>query len=79
MFPNAKKEIFGPYSHAGDNTGESKEKDIIFILNDGNQAGIACLSWGKKYIEKYPWEVDHMQIFLDTKEYAFWLINKAYN
>ena len=72
LFPNTKKNIY-EYKNPADKTGQSFEKDIIYTLGDGSEAGTACLEWGKKYKKKYPTAQNHLQVFLDTKEYAKWL------
>ena len=46
-------------------------------IDDGSEAGIACLDWGEKYTKQNNSE-DHMQVFLDTKGYADWLKGPAY-
>jgi hypothetical protein len=76
VFPNTKKEIF-EYNNKHDPHGQSTEKDIVFIFDDGSEAGIACLDWGEKYTKQNNSE-DHMQVFLDTKGYADWLKGPAY-
>jgi len=76
IFPNTKKEIF-EYNNKHDPHGQSTEKDIVFIFDDGSEAGIACLDWGEKYTKQNKSE-DHMQVFLDTKGYADWLKGPAY-
>ena len=76
VFPNTKKEIF-EYNNKHDPHGQSTEKDIVFIFDDGSEAGIACLDWGENYTKQNNSE-DHMQVFLDTKGYADWLKGPAY-
>ena len=76
VFPNTKKEIF-EFNNKHDPHGQSTEKDIVFIFDDGSEAGIACLDWGEKYSKQNNSE-DHMQVFLDTKGYADWLKGPAY-
>ena len=75
-FPNTKKNV-KEYSNPHDKFGESTEKDVIFLFDDGSEAGIACLDWGPKYTKKFKSQ-DHMQVFLDTKGYAEWLKGPAY-
>ena len=78
MFPNSKKENYGPVVKSLDPSGKSTEKGIIFILKNGNVAGVSCIDYSKEYLDKYDWESDHMQIFLDTKEYDKWLRDEAW-
>ena len=75
-FPNIKKNV-KEYSNPHDKFGQSTEKDIIFLFDDGSEAGIACLDWGPKYTKNFKSQ-DHMQVFLDTKGYAEWLKGPAY-
>jgi hypothetical protein len=72
FFPNTKKKIY-EYKNPADRSGQSFEKDIIYTFADGSEAGTACLEWGKKYKKQYPGAQNHLQVFLDTKEYAKWL------
>ena len=76
VFPNTKKKSF-TYINKHDPHEQSTEKDIVFIFDDGSEAGIACLDWGEKYTKQNNAE-DHMQVFLDTKGYADWLKGPAY-
>lgn len=78
MFPNSKQENYGPSIKPIDPSGKSTEKGTLFILVNGSVAGISCIDYSKKYLEKYDWESDHMQIFLDTKEYDEWLRKEAW-
>lgn len=72
LFPNTQKNIY-EYKNPADRSGQSFERDIIYTFKDGSEAGTACLEWGKKYKKKYPNAQNHLQVFLDTKEYAKWL------
>ena len=76
MFPNSKK-IIDEFVHQQDKTGQSIEKDVIFVLKSGEEIGSACQSWGKKYKKKRK-ATDDIQVFMDTKEYAEWLRKNAY-
>ena len=78
MFPNSKQENYGPSIKPLDPSGKSTEKGILFILVDGSVAGISCIDYSNEYLKKYDWESDHMQIFLDTKEYDKWLRDEAW-
>ena len=78
VFPNSKKENYGPAIKPLDPSGKSTEKGILFILANGSVAGISCIDYSKEYLKKYDWESDHMQIFLDTKEYDKWLREEAW-
>ena len=72
LFSKSKRNIY-EYKNPIDRSGQSTEKDIVYTLEDGSEAGTACLNWGKKYLKKYPNSSISLQVFLDTKEYAKWL------
>ena len=72
LFSKSKRNIY-KYKNPIDRSGQSTEKDIVYALEDGSEAGTACLKWGKKYLKKYPNSSISLQVFLDTKEYAKWL------
>jgi len=72
LFPNTKREVY-EYKNPIDRSGQSKERDIVYVFDDGSEAGTACLAWGKKWLKKNPKSATHLQVFLDTKEYAKWL------
>ncbi len=78
MFPNSMIENYGPAIKPLDPSGKSTEKGTLFILANGSVAGISCIDYSKEYLKKYDWESDHMQIFLDTKEYDKWLRDEAW-
>jgi len=78
LFPNSSKKTYGPTKKASDPTGKSFENGIYFVLNNGDQAGISCIDYGKEFLKKYSYSSDHMQIFLDTKKYATWLQTEAW-
>ena len=78
LFPNASKKKYGPIKKQGDPTGNSFENGIYFISNNGDEAGISCIDYGKEFLKKHSYASDHMQIFLDTKKYAKWLQTEAW-
>ena len=73
LFSNAKREVYDEYKHPSDRSGQSTERDIIYLFNDGSESGTACIKWGKKWLKKNPKSSTHLQVFLDTKEYVKWL------
>ena len=73
LFPNTKREVYDEYKNPIDRSGQSTERDIVYVFNDGSEAGTACLKWGKKWLKKNPKSSTHLQVFLDTKEYVKWL------
>ena len=78
LFPNASKKKYGPIKKASDPTGKSFENGIYFVFNNGDEAGISCIDYGKEFLKKHSYSSDHMQIFLDTKKYAKWLQTEAW-
>ena len=78
LFPNASKKKYGPIKKASDPTGKSFENGIYFVFNNGDEAGISCIDYGKEFLKKHSYASDHMQIFLDTKKYAKWLQTEAW-
>ena len=78
LFPNASKKKYGPIKKNSDPTGKSFENGIYFVFNNGDEAGISCIDYGKEFLKKHSYSSDHMQIFLDTKKYAKWLQTEAW-
>jgi len=78
LFPNTAKKTYGPIKKKADPTGKSTEKGIYYVFNDGATAGVACIDYGKEYKKKKSYANDHMQVYLDTSEYAKWLKNEAW-
>ena len=78
LFPNTTKKTYGPTKKKGDPTGKSTEKGIYYVFNDGATAGVACIDYGKEFTKKKSYANDHMQVYLDTSEYAKWLKNEAW-
>ena len=76
LFNNAKRQV-DDYKIDGDKTGKSTERDIIYVLQDGGEVGTACLDYSKKFTKKNNAN-DHLQVFVDTKEYANWLRTEAW-
>ena len=77
IFKNTKSEVY-EYNNNHDPYGQSTAKEIIFIFNDGSEAGISCQDWGKKYTLKNN-SVDQLQVFIDSKRYAKWLRGSSNN
>ena len=78
LFPKTTKKTYGPAVKEADPTGHSTEKGIYFVFQDGSAAGTACIDYGEEFLKKYPHTDDHMQVYLDTKEYSEWLQNEAW-
>jgi len=77
LFKNAKRDVYS-YSHAGDKTGNTKEKDIIYLLKSKDEAGIAVLDYGKEWTNPNSGREDHLQVFVDSKDYARFLREDAW-
>ena len=52
LFPNTKRVVYDEYKNPIDRAGQSTERDIVYLFNDGSEAGTACLKWGKKWLKK---------------------------
>ena len=79
LFPNTIKKIYGPSKKLVDPTGKSTEKGIYYVFGDGATAGTACIKYGNEFKKKNSsYANDHMQIYIDTSEYAKWLDNEAW-
>ena len=78
LFPSTAKTSNGPFKKKVDPSGDSTEKNINFRFIDGSAAGLSCLDYGAKFSKKNSWATDHMQIYLDTKNYSNWLTNEAW-
>ena len=77
LFKNAKRDVYS-YNHAGDKTGNTKEKDIIYLLKSKDEAGIAVLDYGKEWTNTNIGREDHLQVFVDSKDYARFLKTDAW-
>ena len=76
LFQNAKREVF-EYKHAGDKTGNTKEKDIVYFLKSKAEVGIAVIDYGKEWTNEKG-RTDHLQVFVDSKKYAKFLKTSAW-
>lgn len=77
LFQNAKREVFD-YKHSGDKTGNTKEKDIIYTLKSKAEIGTAVLDYGKEWTNESYGRTDHLQVFMDSKNYAKFLRSDAW-
>ena len=76
LFENAKREVF-EYKHAGDETGNTKEKDIVYELKSKAEIGTAVIDYGKEWTNDEGRQ-DHLQVFVDSKKYAKFLKTSAW-
>ena len=76
LFQNAKREVF-EYKHAGDKTGNTKEKDIVYLLRSKAEIGTAVIDYGKEWTNDEGRQ-DHLQVFVDSKKYAKFLKTSAW-
>ena len=76
LFQNAKREVF-EYKHAGDKTGNTKEKDIVYVLKSKAEIGTAVIDYGKEWTNNEGRQ-DHLQVFVDSKKYAKFLKTSAW-
>ena len=77
LFTEARREVYD-YKHRGDKTGNTKERDIIYILKSKAEVGIAVLDYGKEYTNAEVGREDHLQVFADSKNYAKFLKEDAW-
>jgi len=76
IFPNA-EEIKNDGKHTGDPTGESYAYETYYMLQGGNII-IACYDWSDELTANKGW-LDNLKVIIDSKEFLYWLNNKAYN
>tara|TARA_Y100000294_G_C8350754_1_gene254607 strand:- start:19 stop:603 length:585 start_codon:yes stop_codon:yes gene_type:complete len=77
LFQKAKREVFD-YKHSGDKSGNTKERDIVYILKSKDEVGIAVLDYGKEWTNESVGRTDHLQVFVDSKNYAKFLRTDAW-
>ena len=76
LFQNAKREVYD-YKHSGDKTGNTKEKDIVYVLKSKAEIGTAVIDYGKEWTNNEGRQ-DHLQVFVDSKKYAKFLKTSAW-
>ena len=80
LFPNTTRKTYGPTKkNSSDPSGNSTEKGIYFVFDSGGAAGTSCIDWGEEFLKKNTYSNDHMQVYLDTKQYSDWLRDEAWN
>ena len=77
MFSDARREVYD-YKHSGDKTGNTKERDIIHVLKSKDEIGTAVLDYGKEWTNPGIGREDHLQVFVDSKDYARFLREDAW-
>ena len=77
LFKKAKREVYD-FNHAGDKTGNTKERDIIYVLKSKDEVGTAVLDYGKEWTNKEEGRADHLQVFIDSKNFANFLRTDAW-
>ena len=75
LFKDAKKIDYGTYEHPTDKTGESKISSVYFEYKSGDEVSVICTNWSKELDKVYK---DHLSVSIDSKEYSYWINNKAY-
>ena len=75
LFKDAKKIDYGTYEHPNDKTGESKISSVYFEYKSGDEVSVICTNWSKELDKVYK---DHLSVSIDSKEYSYWINNKAY-
>ena len=76
LFQSAKREVYD-YKHSGDKTGNTKEKDIVYLLRSKAEIGTAVIDYGKEWTNNEGRQ-DHLQVFVDSKKYAKFLKTSAW-
>ena len=59
-------------NYSGCNTGNTKEKDIVYVLKSKAEIGTAVIDYGKEWTNNNG-RTDHLQVFVDSKKYANFL------
>ena len=62
--------------HDEDITGESKIHSTDFAFYTGEVARVVCIEWSDKFRKNN--YIDHLRLFLSTKEHRKWLNEEAY-
>ena len=75
LFKDVKKIDYGTYAHPADKTGESKISSVYFEYKSGDEVSVICTNWSKELDKVYK---DHLSVSIDSKEYSYWINNKAY-
>ena len=75
LFKDVKKIDYGTYAHPTDKTGESKITSVHFEFKSGDEASVFCINWSKELDKIYK---DHLEVSIGSKEYSYWINNKAY-
>ena len=75
MFKDAEKTDYGTYAHPTDETGESKVTAVFFDFKSGDEVSVVCYNWSR-ILKKV--NIDHLGVQINSKEFAYWLNNKAY-
>ena len=75
FFKNAEIKNLGKIKHRGDPSGKSTVSTTSFKLANMDYAAVSlqCYDWSKKM--KF---IDHLRVKLMSKDYYYWLVNKAY-
>ena len=75
MFKNSKKIDSGQTAHQYDKTGNSKEYQIAYLLNDtynDDHIRINCTDWSKKITKEKNWG-DSLNVGAYSKEILDWI------
>ena len=76
LFQSAKRDVY-EYKHSGDETGNTKEKDIVYLLKSKAEVGTAVIDYGIEWTNDEGRQ-DHLQVFVDSKKYAKFLKTSAW-
>jgi len=75
FFKNAEIKNLGKIKHGGDSSGKSTVSTTSFKLANMDYVAVSlqCYDWSKKM--KY---IDHLRVKFMSKDYYYWIVNKAY-
>ena len=77
LFKNAKRKKY-KNKHLVDKTGKSMETGVVYIFPSKDVAGVVVLDYSKEIIDQGLGYEDHMQVFIDSKNYANYLDKVAW-
>ena len=82
LLVTARKVDDGTYTSSGDPSGESKTTSVYFEIGEYdmgvNTIMIYCTDWSERIEKKFNW-ADNLRVSVDSKEYDYWINNKAYD
>ena len=65
---NPRNESFGGFFYC-------KISSVYFEYKSGDEVSVICTNWSKELDKVYK---DHLSVSINSKEYSYWINNKAY-